>query len=80
MQNLNSGVMHTSRPGDGEHTACGWRIGGSAGKRGGLRYLQSCAAQPYHMMCEKCLLPERMAAQLASTNVQIHDNIESDDG
>jgi hypothetical protein len=67
VQNLTTSVLHSARPGDGERTACGWFIGTSTRRRAGIRFHDSFQTHPYWLMCERCLLPERTAAQLISS-------------
>ena len=72
--NLQTNILHATRPGDGVHTACGWWIGGAARtstrvggshKRGGISILSTSTGHPHQLMCEKCLQPERIAERLA---------------
>jgi hypothetical protein len=67
VQNVLTSVLHSARPGDGERTACGWFIGPAQRRRAGIRFHDSFRTHPYWLLCERCLLPERTAAQLAST-------------
>ena len=74
VQNLNTNILHAARPGDGAHTVCGWYIGMSAQQRSGIRFQATYTGHPYKFMCEKCLMPERMAAHLAVAAVPANDS------
>ena len=67
MQNLKSSIVHAVMAGHGEHTACGWFIGGSKvglkSKLGGTKNLPDLVGLPWFSLCEKCLLVERTAAR-----------------
>jgi hypothetical protein len=67
VQNLATSAIHSSRPGDGVHTLCGWSIAPERLKRGGIRFFSSLAGQPWWLYCERCLLPEREAAKLVAS-------------
>jgi len=73
--NLQTEVLHATRPGDGAYTACGWWLGGalrttqrqgSTHKWGGMSIRSSCTGHPFQLMCEKCLQEERRSEHLST--------------
>ena len=67
VQNLATMCIHAQRPGDALHTACGWSVGPERQRRGGIRWLSSIASEPWWILCDRCLLPERRAAKLLAS-------------
>ena len=65
-QNLRTMAIHAMRPGDSVHTACGWGVGPRMQARGGVRWLHTIEGELWTRLCERCLLPERRAAQLTA--------------
>ena len=65
VQNLTTLAIHGLRSGDSSHTICGWSVGPARQKRGQIRWLHTIAGEPFESLCERCLLPERKAAQHA---------------
>ena len=64
VQNLATRAVHGLRAGDAQHTICGWNVGATRQRRGGIRWLQSIGDTPWWLMCDRCLLAERNAAKL----------------
>ena len=66
VQNLRTMAIHGMRAGDSSHTACGWGVGAAVQRRGGIRWLNTIEGEPWNILCERCLLPERRAGQLTA--------------
>ena len=67
VQNLSTMSIHVQRPGDALHTACGWSVGPEKQRRGVIRWINSIASEPWWILCDRCLLPERRAAKLIAS-------------
>ena len=67
VQNLATSSVHALRGNSGEHTLCGWYVGGVRQPRGGIRWLTTIVDVPYWTLCERCLLSERRAAELIAS-------------
>ena len=65
VQNLTTGAVHALRAASGVHTTCGWFVGTARTARTGIRWLTSISEIPHWLLCERCLLGERRAAELA---------------
>ena len=70
VQNLRTLAVHAMRAGDSVHTACGWHVGPIRQQRGSIRWPTSLEGEPWEALCERCLLPERRAAQLSAQAVE----------
>ena len=63
VQNCLTLAIHGQRAGDSSTTMCGMKIGPARIKRGAVRYLNTIAGESWELLCERCLKPERVAAQ-----------------
>ena len=77
VQNAHTLAIHGLRSGDATTTMCGWKLGPAKLKRGLVRYLSTIQSEPWEVLCERCLHPERVAAKaFASAN---SENLELSD-
>jgi hypothetical protein len=64
VQNAHSHIIHALKAGDAAHTACGWSVGPVQQKKRQIVWMKSVAGLPWRIMCDRCMVPERMATKL----------------
>lgn len=68
-QNMRTLAVHALRSLDKGRTICGWDISLVAHDAGALQFVTDLHTQPHWRWCERCLLTEKRAAELASIAV-----------
>jgi hypothetical protein len=71
VENLATHSIHGMRQGDAQHTACGWNVGPARQRLGGIRWRTDLLGCAWRSICERCLLPERQAARIALSSLQL---------
>jgi hypothetical protein len=71
VENLATHSIHGMRQGDAQHTACGWNVGPARQRLGGIRWRSDLLGCAWRSICERCLLPERQAARIALSSLQL---------
>ena len=64
VQNAQSHIIHAMKAGDAAHTACGWSVGPVQQKKRQIVWMKTVAGLPWRIMCDRCMVPERMACKL----------------
>ena len=63
VQNCLTRAIHGQRAGDASTTMCGMKVGPARVKRGTVQFLNTIAGEDWKLLCERCLKPERVAAE-----------------